>query len=76
MTRVPHANARRRSRCRFAGGIVTALALLIGLLVTTASTTGIAPGKTALAAASCGTTNIALNKSYAAADSKKSRAIR
>jgi len=71
MTLLPHAQFRRRSPRRSSGRsprrvasvITAALTLVAGLLATTALTVG---GASPAAAASCGTTNLALNKTATA----------
>jgi hypothetical protein len=58
---------RGQTRHRVVAAAVTALSLVAGLLVAAALTLGIPPGSVSTAAAaSCGTTNIALNKTAAA----------
>ena len=67
MSLLPHTpfrrRAPRRSRHRVVGVMVAALALVAGLLASTALTVG---GATPASAASCGTTNLALNKTATA----------
>jgi F5/8 type C domain len=60
-----------QERHRVAAAAVTALSLVAGLLVAAALTAGILPGTVSMAStASCGTTNIALNKTATASSTE------